>query len=116
MNKVLCGLLLSAALYAGDGFAKGVEYTCLNTEAIESGKTYEIKKEDAEKNLFIFTLKEDKLTTKDGTEFTFKMKRGDMLSYSNEALMLLLMKDNKIGIVPKKSKGQLQYYFKCKIK
>ena len=116
MNKVLCGLLLSGALYAGDGFIKGVEYTCLNTETIESGKAYKIKKEDAEKNLFIFTLKEDNLTTKDGTELTFKMKKGDLLSYSNEELMLLLMKDKKLGIVPKKSKGQLQYYYKCKTK
>ncbi len=114
MNKILCGLLLSGTIYAGADFLKGVEYTCLNNQTIESGKTFEVTKEAAEKNPFIFTLKDDKMTTKDGTVFTFKMKRGDMLSYSNEALMLLLMKDNKMGIVPKKSKGQLQYYFECK--
>ena len=108
--------LMAGVLFASEHFEKNNEYICLNTYSIESGKRFEVKKEEAiKKPLYVF-LKEDKLYINKNMEFTYKMKRGDMLSYSNADLMLLLTNNLGLGLVPKKARGQQQYFFKCEQK
>jgi len=114
MKLLITLFLLSSALFANENFKKDTAYVCLNTHTVQQGKTYNVKPEDAKKNPLEMTIKEDKLITKDNIEFTFKMKRGEMLSYSNKDMMLLLQGKLSLGLIPKKAKGQLQYYFQCK--
>lgn len=113
MKFLLFPALLVGTLFS-NGFEKDKVYTCLNTYNVQQGQKVFVKPEDAKDKPFIFTLKDTKLVTKDNVEFDFKMKRGPMLSYSNNDYMLLLMPNNDLGLVPKKAKGQLQFYFSCK--
>lgn len=116
MKLIMSIFLMAGVLFANEHFDKNSEYVCLNTYSIEAGKRFEVKKEDAiKKPLFVF-FKEDKLYINKSMEFTFKMKRGDMLSYSNDELMLLLTSNLGLGLVPKKARGQQQYFFKCEQK
>ncbi|OUR72882.1 hypothetical protein A9Q76_02960 [Arcobacter sp. 31_11_sub10_T18] len=114
MKLLLTLLLFASSIFASENFKKNTDYICLNTHTVQQGKTYDVKMEDALKNPFEIILKDDKLITKDKVEFTFKMQRGEMLSYSNQDLMLLLQGKLSLGLIPKKAKGSLQYYFQCK--
>jgi len=116
MKLIITLLISSGFLFASEYFKKETKYTCLNTYSIEQGNRLEVKKEDALKKPLEIILKEDKLYTGNNVEFTFRMKRGDMLSYSNQDVMLLLTNDLGLGLVPKKARGQLQYFFKCEQK
>lgn len=113
-NKlVLAGLLFTNVLFATENFKKDISYTCINTHVLQQGQKIDIKKKEAEKNPFVFTIKKDKLYTQTNAVFDYKMSRGDMSSYSNADYMLLLTKNLELGLVPRKSRGQIQYYFKC---
>lgn len=116
MKLIITVFLLAGNLFAGEHFKKDIEYMCLNTYSVEQGKRFEVKEEDALKNPLMVTLKKDKLYTNNNVEFTFRMQRGEMISYSNADLMLLLKSNLELGLVPKKSRGQQQYFFKCKQK
>lgn len=113
MKFLLFPILLGASLFAS-GFEKNKLYTCINTYNMEQGQKVLVKHNEAKDKPFVFTLKENKLITKDNIEFDFKIKRGEMLSYSNAEYMLLLMPNSDLGLVPKKARGQLQFYFSCK--
>ncbi len=114
MKLLLTLLIFAGSIFASENFKKDTPYVCLNTHTVQQGKTYNVKPEDAMKNPLEMSLKDDKLITKDNVEFTFKMQRGEMLSYSNQDLMLLLQGKLSLGLIPKKAKGSLQYYFQCK--
>lgn len=112
--KIALGILLFGnLLFASNSFVKQKEYTCLNTYTVESGVKHEMDINESKKRPFIFTINGSTLTTVDKLTFDYKMKKGPMESYSNEDYMLLLMPGMELGLVPKKAKGQLQYYFKC---
>lgn len=113
MKYLLFPILLGLSLFA-NGFEKNKVYNCINTYNMEQGQKVLVKDNEAKDKPFIFTLKENKLITKENVIFDFKMKRGEMLSYSNSDYMLLLMANNSLGLVPKKARGQLQFYFSCK--
>lgn len=114
MKRILCGLAITGSLISADGFSNDVKYTCLNTQVVKSGQTTMVEEKEAKKNPFVFSITGDKLKTKENQVFDFKMARGGMKSYSNDKYMLLLMPDKKLGLVPKDSRGRLQYYFQCK--
>lgn len=116
MKLLVTIFLFTTAIFASEGFKKDVEYICLNTHMLSQGKKYESNTQEALKNPFIFTIKKDKLITVKNSVFDYKMQRGDMASYSNNNYMLLLIKNNELGLVPKKAKGSLQYFFECKTK
>ena len=44
------------------------------------------------------------------------MKKGPMSSYSNSEYMLLLTPNMQLGLVPRKARGAVQFYFSCKTK
>lgn len=113
--KIAMGILLASTfVFANSGFNENEKYTCLNTIVIENGKKQEVDMSKSIERPFIFTIKGKKLTTVNNEIFDFKMAKEDMASYSNDSYMLLLMKNNELGIVPKKARGQIQYFFKCK--
>ena len=113
--KIAIGILLATSiLFAGSSFEKNKKYTCLNTLVQENGVKHEVDMAKSLDRPFIFTIKGNQLKTVDDVSFDFKMEKGDMESYSNADYMLLLMTKNQLGLVPKKSKGQVQYFFQCK--
>lgn len=116
MKIAISFLLASSLLLASNEFKQNTEYTCLNTAVVEEG----VKKEvDFGKSLempFIFTIEDKKLKTANNIIFNYQMEKDDLVSYSNDTFMLLLMKENELGLIPKESKGQVQYLFKCKSK
>ena len=113
--KIAIGILLATSmLFASNSFEKNKEYTCLNTIIQENGVKHDADMAKSLERPFIFTIKGNQLKTVNNVAFDFKMKKGDMESYSNKDFMLLLMKDNELGLVPKESRGQVQYFFKCK--
>ena len=114
MKLILTGLLVASSLFASADFEKNIEYQCINTYSIQQDKKIEAKKNEAEKKPLVITIRDDKIHTKENAVFNFLMQRGEMSSYSNSDFMLLLTKDLKLGLVPKKARGQLQYYFDCK--
>lgn len=116
MKLLTLGLLFTGTLFASENFKENVDYLCINTHSIVKGEKFDVKTKDAQNNPLIITVKENKIYTSDKTVFNYLMKREDMSSYSNEDFMLLLTKDLELGLVPKKSRGQLQYYFKCSVK
>ena len=116
MKLLLPTLLLATSLFANDSFKKNIEYICFNTHTMQQGQTHVVKKEDAADKPFIFTINDNQLITSEKEVFDFKMEKADMASYSNDAYMLLLLKNQELGLVPKKSRGQVQYYFQCKSK
>lgn len=116
MKLLLLTLLLAASSFASEGFEKDSEYVCFNTHTMQQGQKYSVKKEDSADKPFIFTIKDNQLITANNITFDFRMEKGDMASYSNDAYMLLLLKNKELGLVPKKAKGQVQYYFQCKLK
>jgi len=116
MKQLLAISLFSTILLANDGFEKDSEYICFNTHTMKQGQKHTVKKEDAVNKPFVFSIKENQLVTSDNIIFDFRMEKGDMASYSNEGYMLLLLKNNELGLVPKKARGQVQYYFQCKSK
>ena len=90
MKFITILFLIETSLTASENFKKDTPYLCLNTHTVQQCKTYNVKPEDAKKKPLEMSLKGDKLITKDNIEITFKMKRGDILYYSNQNLMLLL--------------------------
>lgn len=113
--KIAMGILLASTfIFASSGFDQNKKYTCLNTIIIENGVKQEVDMTKSIERPFIFTIKGKKLTTVNNEVFDFKMEKEDMSSYSNDSYMLLLMKNKELGIVPKKTRGQVQYFFKCK--
>ena len=114
MKLILTVLLAASSLIASSDFEKNIEYKCINTYSIQQDKKIEANKQDAENKPLIITIEHDKIYTQEKAVFNFLMQRGEMSSYSNSDFMLLLTKDLKLGLVPKKAKGQLQYYFDCK--
>ena len=116
MKKLLFISLFLGSLFASESFEKNKEYTCLNTHNIQQGEEFKVDPKEASKQPLIFTIKEDKLISKKNIVFDFKMKRGPMSSYSNADYMLLLTPKMVLGLVPRKSKGSVQFYFLCKSK
>lgn len=113
MRLILVGLLVATSLFANNTFKQDVEYTCINTYTIQQNVKYKVNKKDTKQKPLKVTIVKDKIYTKDEEVFDFLVQRGDMSSYSNTDVMLLLTDDLELGLVPKKEKGQLQYYFKC---
>ena len=113
MKLLVTWLLLVASLFANEKFLDNIEYKCINTHSIQKGVEINVNEKEAQGNPFMFTIKEKKLYTKNNIVFNFMMKNGELSSYSNADFMLLLTKDLGMGLVPKKSRGQLQYYFQC---
>lgn len=113
MKLLLSTLLLSASVYSSDVFEKDTQYICLNTHNIEQGKQVQADPVTAKARPFIFTIKDNKLITSSNVEFNFMMQKGKMFSYSNTEYMLLLQDKLNLGLVPKKSRGSVQFYFKC---
>jgi len=116
MKKLLLIALLTSSIFANESFEKNKEYTCLNTHNIKQGQQFNVEKKEAIKKPFIFSIKENQLITKESTIFEFKMSKGLMSSYSNSEYMLLLTPDMGLGLVPRKAKGSIQFYFTCKSK
>lgn len=114
MKVLLPILFFVSSLFASENFKKNIEYVCINTHSIQHGENIKAKKEESKKHPFIFTLKKDKLFTANNMEFNFMMEKGDMSSYSNSEFMLLLSPNQELGLVPKKARGQVQFYFKCR--
>lgn len=115
MKLILTILLFTSIIYANENFEKNIEYICFNTLTMKHGERYRVDKEESINKAFIFSLKEDKLITTKNEIFNFKVEKSQMVSYSNEDNMLLLLQNMELGLVPKKEKGQIQYYFKCKV-
>lgn len=113
MKLIISALVLSATLYANNTFEKNVQYICLNTHNIEQGVKVDADSQNAKNIPFVFTIKENKLVTSANIEFNYMMSNGNMISYSNAAYMLLLQENLNLGLVPKKSRGAVQFYFKC---
>ncbi len=116
MKKLILMALCVSSIFANASFEKNKQYTCLNTHNIQQGKQINVDPNEAKKQPFDFSIKENKLITNNNMVFDFKMKRGPMSSYSNTQYMLLLTPNMGLGLVPRKSKGSVQYYFVCKIK
>lgn len=116
MKLLLPFFIFATTLFSNDSFEIDNDYICFNTYTMQQGEKYIVKKEDSVDKPFIFTLKENKLVSSKNVIFDFKMQRGDMASYANDAYMLLLLKNNELGLVPKKKRGQVQYFFQCKVK
>ena len=116
MNKLVLIALCASSLYADGSFKKNIQYSCLNTHNMQHGQRMNIDQKEASEQPFLFIIKEDKIVTNDNIVFDFKMKKGLMSSYSNSVYMLLLTPDMVMGLVPRKAKGSVQYYFSCKSK
>ena len=116
MKKLLLISLCLSSIFANESFEKNKQYTCLNTNNIQQGKQINVDPAEANKKPFVFSIKDDKLITKDNVVFNFKMDKGQMSSYSNAEYMLLLTPNLQLGLVPRKSRGSIQYYFSCKNK
>ena len=116
MKKLLLTTLFVSSMFANESFEKNKEYTCLNTHNIKQGQQFNVEEKEAVKKPFIFSIKENQLITKENIVFDFKMSRGPMSSYSNSEYMLLLTPDMGLGLVPRKAKGSIQFYFACKSK
>ena len=116
MKKMIMIVLCASTLFANTSFEKNKEYRCLNTHNIQQGQEVNVDPKQANKQPFIFSIKDEKLVTNNNIVFDFKMQRGPMSSYSNAQYMLLLTPNLGLGLVPKKAKGSVQFYFDCKIK
>lgn len=116
MKLLLTISLLASIAFSKEGFEIDKEYICFNTLTMKQGEKYIVKKEDSANKPFVFSLKEDKIITQNNVTFDFKMQKENMASYANEAYMLLLLENNELGLVPKKARGQVQYFFQCNIK
>ncbi|MFT7004953.1 MAG: hypothetical protein ACJAWW_002319 [Sulfurimonas sp.] len=116
MKKLLLITLCLSSLFAKDTFDKNIEYTCINTHNILKGQKMDVDPNEAIKQPFIFTIKEDKIYANHNIVLDFKMQQELMFSYSNDKYMLLLTPNLELGLVPKTSKGSVQYYFKCESK
>lgn len=118
MKKLVLMTFCVSALFANSSlkgsFEKNKHYTCINTHNIQQGQRINIDPKQASKEPFDFSIKADKLITNDNMIFNFKMKKGLVSSYSNPDFMLLLTPNMQIGLVPKKARGSVQYYFSCK--
>lgn len=113
MKLIISALALSATVYASNAFEKNTQYICLNTHNIEQGVKVDADPQNAKDKPFVFTIKGEKLVTTANIEFDYKMSRGTMVSYSNKAYMLLLQDNLSLGLVPRQSRGSVQFYFKC---
>ena len=116
MKQILLFIFITSVAIANNTFEKEIAYTCLNTHSIQQGQQINTNPNHAKNNPFDFTIKDDKLISTDKVVFDFKMKKGPMASYSNAAYMLLLTPNLQVGLVPKKAKGAVQYYFSCRKK
>ena len=116
MKKLVLITLYVSSMFANGSFEKNKQYTCLNTHNIQQGEQVKVDPTEASKKPFVFSLKENKLITNNNVVFDFKVKRGFMSSYSNVDYMILLTPNMDLGLVPKKDRGAVQYYFVCKIK
>ena len=113
MKLLFIALFTMTALFANNTFKKNIQYTCINTHTIQEGQTFQANEKEAKNKPFIFTINEQGIQTKENVHFNFMMSNGPMSSYSNTQYMLLLTPDLVVGLVPKKSRGSLQFYFKC---
>ena len=116
MKKLLLISLCISSMFASDTFDKNKEYTCLNTYNTIQGKKTGVDPKQASEQPFIFTIKEDKIYANHNIVLDFKMQQDDMYSYSNSKYMLLLTPGHTLGLVPRESKGSVQYFFKCETK
>lgn len=116
MKKLLLITLCISSMFASESFEKNKEYTCLNSHNIQQGQQFNVDPKEASKKAFDFIIKEDKLIANGDMTFDFKMNKGLMSSYSNSDYMLLLTPNMVMGLVPRKAKGSVQYYFTCKTK
>ncbi len=116
MKKLVLLTLWVSSMFSSGTFENNKQYSCINTHNIQQGQRMNIDQKEANKQPFIFSIKEDKLITSNNVIFDFKMKKGPMSSYSNADYMLLLTPNMQIGLVPRKSKGSVQYYFSCTVK
>ena len=116
MKLVLRSMLIASSMFASSSFKDNVEYTCLNTYNIEKGQRFDIPKKVALNKPFKITISDNKIHTSENSVFSFLMKKDDMRSYADKDFMVLLTSGQKMGLVPKASRGQLQYYFQCEAK
>ncbi len=114
MKFIVAILALSSFIWANQNFKQDVEYRCLNIQKVQQGQTINVPENEAKDREFVFILQNQKLITKERVSFDFRMKKGPMQSYANDDYMLLLLPEQTMGLVPKKSKGQLQLYYKCR--
>ncbi len=113
MKYIIFLSLLSSFLLANQSFKQNTQYICLKTKTVKQGISYDITKEDGQKEPFVFILKDNQLNAEDYKTFEFRMKRQGMSSYSNKDFMLLLLPAMSLGLVPKSQKGQVQNYYNC---
>ena len=116
MKKLILLSLCVSSIFAKGSFEKNQPYTCLNTHSIQQGQQIKADPKEAKKQPFNFSIKENKLIANNDAVFDFKMKKGPMSSYSNADYMLLLTPNMELGLVPRKARGAVQFYFSCKIK
>ena len=116
MKKIVLITLCVSSLFASASFEKNKQYNCLNTHSIQQGQQIKADPKEANKQPFIFTIKENKLIANNNAVFDFKMEKGPMSSYSNADYMLLLTPNMVLGLVPRKAKGAVQFYFACTTK
>ena len=117
--KIVISILLSTSfIFANSSFNEAKEYTCLHTTIIKNGFKKEVDFLQSFESPFIFTIKNKELISTDNDIFTFESKKEDegIVLYTNENFNLFLLKDEKVSFVPKKSKEQTKYIFKCKNK
>ena len=113
MKYLLALLLLSPALFASKVFEQNIKYTCLNTYNIIQGKRITLSYDEAIKKPLKIMLHKNKLYSSADEIYEFKMKKNELISYSNEKTMLLLDINLGLGLVPKKGRGAYQYYYQC---
>jgi len=116
MKKLVLITLCVSSIFAKGTFEKNKQYTCLNTHSFQQGQQINVDPKEASKQPFIFSIKENQLIANNNAIFDFKMKKGPMSSYSNADYMLLLTPNMQLGLVPRKAKGAVQYYFNCTTK
>lgn len=114
MKQLILIALFVTTIFANESFEKNKQYTCLNTHSMQQGQEVKANPKEAANRPFVFMIKEDKLLTTENVVFDFKMQRGEMLSYSNAQYMLLLTSNMQLGLVPRKARGSVQFYFQCK--
>ncbi len=113
MRYLLTLAFLSMALFASKVFEQNIKYTCLNTYNIIDGKRITLSYEEAVIKPINIMLNKNKLYSSSEEIYEFKMKKNELISYSNKKSMLLLDINLGLGLVPKKGRGAYQYYYQC---
>ena len=114
MKHMMILILFLSTLYSKVIFEKNTKYTCSNTYNIHNGKQIYANVLESQIKPFSFTIKREMIITSNNIIYDFRMQRGARVAYSNDHYLLLLTPDMEVGLVPKKQKGAIQFYFTCK--